>query len=122
MSRSPPRRGPPRGGRGRRPPSPSRALPPVGVADVAERDADGELWVRPAKAVDAAPLIRLAPGDGAARAPGLGDRLLVRFETLETGETLARLFKRLGQSTHRILGVVRKARGEVRVEPVDRRS
>ncbi|HWA62670.1 MAG TPA: ribonuclease R, partial [Caulobacteraceae bacterium] len=34
----------------------------------------------------------------------------------------ARLIKRLGQSAHRILGVVRKARREVRVEPVDRRS
>ncbi|HEY9235017.1 MAG TPA: ribonuclease R, partial [Phenylobacterium sp.] len=55
-------------------------------------------------------------------APGLGDRLLVRFETLENGETEARMIKRLGQSAHRILGVIRRANRQVRVEPVDRRS
>ncbi len=96
----------------------------MGVVDVVERDADGDLFVRLAKAGDDAPSIRLAPGRGeaAAGAPGLGDRLLVRFETLENGELEARLIKRLGQSAHRILGVVRKARREIRVEPVDRRS
>ena len=93
--------------------------------DVVERDPDGDLYVRLVKAPETARAIRLAPGSGevAAGAPGLGDRLLVRFETLaETGETEARLIKRLGQSAHRILGVVRKARREIRVEPVDRRS
>ena len=89
-----------------------------------ERDADGDLFVRPAKADESGPLARLAPdrNESAAGAPGLGDRLLVRFETLEGGEVEARLIKRLGQSAHRILGVVRKARREVRIEPVDRRS
>jgi ribonuclease R len=96
----------------------------VGVADVVERDADGDLFVRLVKAATDAPMVRLAPGSGevAAGAPGLGDRLLVRFETGENGEREARLIKRLGQSAHQILGVVRKSRGEVRVEPVDRRS
>jgi ribonuclease R len=94
------------------------------VADVVERDPDGDLYVRLVKASEATPAIRLAPGPGeaSAGAPGLGDRLLVRFEALETGETEARLIKRLGQSAHRILGVVRRARREIRVEPVDRRS
>lgn len=46
----------------------------------------------------------------------------MRFVQLETGEVQAKLIKRLGQSAHRILGVVRKVRREVRVEPVDRRS
>jgi len=55
-------------------------------------------------------------------APGLGDRLLVRFETLENGEIEARLIKKLGTSVHKILGVVRKANREVRLEPVDRKS
>jgi ribonuclease R len=94
------------------------------VADVVERDPDGDLYVRLVKASEASAAIRLAPGPGevSAGAPGLGDRLLVRFNTLETGEVEARLIKRLGQSAHRILGVVRKARREIRVEPVDRRS
>jgi len=100
----------------------------VGVADVVERDGDGDLYVRLTKAGEDAPAVRLAPGRGeaAAGAPGLGDRLLVRFEVGENGEREARLIKRLGQSAHQVLGVVRKAgvkaRGEVRVEPVDRRS
>ncbi|HSZ50126.1 MAG TPA: ribonuclease R [Caulobacteraceae bacterium] len=121
---------PPRGGdrRTRTPPRGRRRreaeLPPVGVVDVAERDADGDLFVRLVKDGGDRPPIRLAPSreEQAAGAPGLGDRLLVRFERTEGGEIEARLIKRLGQSAHRILGVVRKARGEVRIEPVDRRS
>ncbi|WP_333586938.1 ribonuclease R [Phenylobacterium sp.] len=100
------------------------ALPPVGVVDVVERDTDGDLFVRLTKGAEDTPLVRLAPdrGEAVAGAPGLGDRLLVRFTPLESGETEARLIKRLGQSAHRVLGVVRKDRREVRVEPVDRKS
>jgi ribonuclease R len=96
----------------------------VGVVDVVERDADGDLFVRLSKGAADAPTIRLAPdrSEAAAGAPGMGDRLLVRFEKLADGETEARLIKRLGQSAHRLLGVVRKGRGETRVEPVDRKS
>jgi ribonuclease R len=47
---------------------------------------------------------------------------LVRFERLETDDIEARLIKRLGQSAHRVLGVVRKSRRETRIEPVDRKS
>jgi ribonuclease R len=96
----------------------------VAVVDVVERDADGDLYVRLVKAPADAPAVRLAPsaGEAVAGAPGRGDRLLVRFETLDTGEREARLIKRLGQSAHRVLGVIRKSRREIRVEPVDRRS
>jgi ribonuclease R len=94
------------------------------VVDVVERDGDGDLFVRLSKGNADGPTYRLAPdrGEAAAGAPGMGDRLLVRFERLETGETEAKLIKRLGQSAHRLLGVVRKGRGETRVEPVDRKS
>ena len=121
------------GRRGRKGVAEAGALPPVGVADVVERDADGELYVRLVKASADAPLVRLAPDrqEASAGAPGLGDRLLVRFEPLaatqggepESGTTFeARIIKRLGQSAHKVLGVVRRSRREVRVEPVDRRS
>ena len=111
------------GRRGRKGLAEVGALPPVGVVDVVERDPDGELLVQLTRAEDA-PLVRLAPdrNEAKAGAPGLGDRLLVRFERLETGETEARLIKQLGQSAHRILGVVRRGRREIRVEPVDRRT
>ncbi|MBV9512347.1 MAG: ribonuclease R [Caulobacteraceae bacterium] len=100
------------------------ALPPVGVVDVVERDADGELYVRLAKGDEDTPSVRLAPGkhEALAGAPGLGDRLLVRFEPDEDGVPEARIIKKLGQSAHKILGVVRKGRREVQVQPVDRRS
>ncbi|MCA3751585.1 MAG: ribonuclease R, partial [Phenylobacterium sp.] len=111
------------GRRGRKGVAISGELPPVGVAEVVERDPDGELLVRLVKGEDA-PLVRLAPdrNEATAGAPGLGDRLLVRFETTEAGETEARLIKRLGAAVHRVLGVVRKSARQVRVEPVDRRS
>ncbi len=111
------------GKRGRKGFAQAGALPPVGVADVVEKDADGDLYVRLTKAGEDAPQVRLAPGKGdSGGAPGLGDRVLVRFETLENGESLARLIKRLGQSAHKVLGVIRKSKHETRVEPVDRKS
>jgi ribonuclease R len=112
------------GRRGRRRLAQAGSLPPVGVADVIERDPDGDLYVRLAKAAEDAPSVRLAPSrtEQAAGAPGLGDRVLVRFERLEDGGYEARLIKRLGQSAHKVLGVVRKGRREARVDPVDRRS
>lgn len=111
------------GKRGRKAFAEAGALPDVGVVDVVERDPDGDLFVKLTKGEDA-PIVPLSPDRNAeaGQAPGLGDRLLVRFERQENGEVEARLIKRLGQSAHRVLGVVRKARREIRVEPVDRRS
>ncbi|MFM8941703.1 MAG: ribonuclease R, partial [Phenylobacterium sp.] len=111
------------GRRGRKGVALQGELPPVGVAEVIERDTDGELMVRLAKGEDA-PLVRLAPdrSEAAAGAPGVGARRLVRFERTEAGELEARLIKRLGAAVHRMLGVVRKSARQVRVEPVDRRS
>jgi ribonuclease R len=111
--------------RGRKGFSESGALPPVGVVDVVEKNADGDLYVRLVKAGEDAPMAVLAPGKhepAAGPAPGLGDRLLVRFSRGEDGDYEARVIKRLGQGAQKVLGVIRKARKEVRIEPVDRRS
>ncbi len=112
------------GARGRKGFAEAGAVPPVGVADIVERDNDGDLFVKLVKGGEDVPLARLAPDRNEAQggAPGLGDRVLVRFGRTEAGELEARLIKRLGQSAHRLLGVVRKGKREVRVEPVDRRS
>jgi ribonuclease R len=113
------------GKRGRKDFAEAGDLPPVGVVDVVERNADGDLFVRLVRGGEDAPLALLAPGKheaAAGPAPGLGDRLLVRFERAEDGAFEARLIKRVGLGGQKMLGVVRKARREVRVEPVDRRT
>jgi ribonuclease R len=111
------------GKRGRRGYAEAGALPPVGVADVVERDTDGDLFVRLAKGGDDAPRALLMPDrkGETGPAPGMGDRLLVKFEREGDGWT-ARVVKKLGQSAHRVLGVVRKGGRDTRIEPVDRRS
>ncbi len=111
------------GRRGRRGFAEAGALPEVGVVDVVERDVDGDLFVKLTKGEDA-PLVVLAAArsDHAGAAPGMGDRLLVRFIKLENGEHEARVIKQLGASAQKVLGVIRKERREVRVDPVDRRS
>ncbi|MBN8527935.1 MAG: ribonuclease R [Caulobacterales bacterium] len=111
------------GKRGRKGFSEAGALPPVGVADVVERDTDGELYVRLVKGADDAPKAILMPDHAKAKgpAPGMGDRLLVKFQRGVDGWE-ARLVKKLDTATNRVLGVIRKSARETRVEPVDKRS
>ncbi|MNX59922.1 Ribonuclease R [compost metagenome] len=110
------------GKRGRKGFSEAGALPPVGVADVVDRDADGELYVELVKGGEDAPRALLLPDrEGKTPAPGMGDRLLVKFSRGAEGWE-ARLVKRLDAGTNRVLGVIRKSARETRVEPVDKRS
>ncbi|HEY1071826.1 ribonuclease R [Brevundimonas sp.] len=110
------------GKRGRKGFSEVGALPPVGVADVVDRDADGELYVELVKGGEDAPRALLLPDrEGKSPAPGVGDRLLVKFSRGAEGWE-ARLVKRLDAGTNRVLGVIRKSARETRVEPVDKRS
>lgn len=110
------------GKRGRKGFSEAGALPAVGVADVVDRDADGELYVELVKGGEDAPRALLLPDrEGKTPAPGMGDRLLVKFTQGAEGWE-ARLVKRLDAGTNRVLGVIRKSARETRVEPVDKRS
>ncbi|WP_309629116.1 ribonuclease R [Brevundimonas sp.] len=110
------------GKRGRKGFSEAGALPPVGVADVVEKDIDGELYVRLVEASADAPKALLIPDKGKpGPAPGLGDRVLAKFEHGPNGWE-ARLIKKLDTNNNRVLGVIRKSNKETRVEPVDRRS
>lgn len=111
------------GKRGRKGFSEAGALPPVGVADVVDRDADGELYVQLVKGAEDAPRAVLMPDHAKAKgpAPGMGDRLLVKFQRGVDGWE-ARLVKKLDTEAHRVLGVIRKSARETRVEPVDKRS
>jgi len=111
------------GKRGRKGFSEAGALPPVGVADVIERDVDGEFYVRLVEASGDAPRAILVPDNSGktGAAPGLGARVLAKFSQGENGWE-ARVIKVLDTDTNRVLGVIRKSNKEVRVEPVDRRS
>lgn len=110
------------GKRGRKGFSEAGALPAVGVADVVDRDADGELYVELVKGGEDAPRALLLPDrEGKTPAPGMGDRLLVKFTQGADGWE-ARLVKQLDAGTNRVLGVIRKSARETRVEPVDKRS
>ncbi len=101
------------------------ALPDTGVAEVVERDVDGELWVRWGKSDEKspAPLARLAPlkKSAAATPPGMGDRIYARFEKTSDG-WVAHLIKVLDQGAPKIVGVVRKGKKEVRLESVNRKE
>ena len=111
------------GKRGRKGFSEAGALPPVGVVDVVEKDIDGEMYVRLVDAAADAPRALLVPDKTGqvGPAPGMGDRLLVKFERGTEGWE-ARLVKKLDVGANRVLGVIRKSNKETRVEPVDRRS
>lgn len=110
------------GRRGRKGLSEAGGLPPVGVVDVVERDIDGELIVRLVEASGDAPTALLMPDRKAVgAAPGLGDRLLVRFARGEEGWE-ARLIKALDTGADRVLGVIRRSARQVRIESVDRRG
>ena len=109
------------GKRGRKGFSEAGALPPVGVADVVERYVDSEFWVRLVKGGEDAPKAVLTPDHSKGPAPGMGDRLLVKFQRGVDGWE-ARLVKKLDTATNRVLGVIRKSARETRVEPVDKRS
>ena len=104
-------------------------LPPVVLADVTGRDADGELVARPTEWDEAAhgapPVIRIVmprrprPGEVA----GVGDRALLRIEKSGEEETTARVIKLLDRAKHRVLGIFRGLPGGGgRLVPVDKKQ
>ncbi len=107
-------------------------LPPVGVIEVIELDADGELIARPTKlerASNEQHRIRLVPSKRrGGTTPGVGDRVLAHIDPLpeadEAGCTFqARAIKILPRDQTRLLGIYRPlADGSGIVDPVDRRQ
>jgi len=103
-------------------------LPPVVLADITGRDADGELLARPTEwdeqAHGEAPIIHLTtprharPGEVA----GVGDRALVRI--VRTGEeTTGRVIKLIDRAKHRVLGIFRALpNGGGRLVPIDKKN
>lgn len=106
-------------------------LPPTLVADITGRDSDGELIATPTEWDDEAtpaPRIRIhvprraKPGTVA----GVGDRALLRIETIESDETAsyrARVIRVIDRTRARILGIYRALpQGGGRLVPVDKKQ
>jgi ribonuclease R len=103
-------------------------LPPVVLADITGRDADGEFLARPTEwdeeAHGAAPIIHIAtarrarPGEAA----GVGDRALLRIE--RAGEEInGRVIKLIDRAKHRVLGIFRGLpSGGGRLVPIDKKQ
>jgi ribonuclease R len=108
-------------------------LPSLVVADIAERDRDGELIAKPAEWNDDGPAPRIhvrrphAKRD-AAPAPGIGARVLMRveFDSEATGKAPAysgRVIKILDKMKARVFAVFRRAEdGSGRALPVEKRA
>jgi ribonuclease R len=99
-------------------------LPSVMVVRFTGTDEDGELLAVPKDAPENSQIIRLAPGEAAQgpNAVGVGDLALVRLAEDDTGY-LARVIKKLDRQDHGpMLGLIAKARGRWRIEPVNRKS
>ncbi len=99
-------------------------LPEVLPLEIVDRDPDGEMLASPVDWRGEGPAPRIVtapPRDRAMRALGLGDRFLGRLSKTRDGH-VATIIKELGQSAHRILGVIEMSDGEAFVAPVDRRT
>jgi ribonuclease R len=103
---------------------PPGGLPEVAVIEIAGEDPDGEPIGHPQHwtSDSAAPSVLIVPGrDDAGPALGRGERVLARISRTKEGYE-GRVIKRLGASAHRVLGVVKREGGQLRVDPVDRKT
>jgi len=101
------------------------ALSEVTILEISGHDPDGELLARPQRweSEDPPPQIMVVPGreDDSGSALGIGERILARLtETPEGYE--ARIIRRLGASTHKVLGVYREGERGGRIVPIDRKT
>src|ERR1700681_4732588 len=108
-------------------------LPNVVLADVAARDADGELIAVPTEWDEAehgpAPKIRIRVARRArpAELAGVGDRALLRVEETDDEKDAVRyngrVIKLIGRAKQRVLGIFRSsAMGGGRLEPIDKKQ
>ena len=99
-------------------------LPPVGVVQVIGTDADGEVLARPVGWREKAepPSIYMAPERRGRPALGTGERVLARLGRGAGGDYEGRTIRRISAAPRRVLGVYRKAEGQGRLHPINRRD
>ncbi|MFN3936527.1 MAG: ribonuclease R [Gemmobacter sp.] len=100
--------------RGRR--DDTATLPPVAVLTVLPPDSQGDLFARPVDAEGPAIPIVARKDDPTV---GAGDRILARLSPVSGGFE-ARLIRRLGGDTRKVLGIFRKTREGGRILPIDK--
>ena len=99
------------------------SLPPVTVLRVMREDASGDLWATPAEwdSEDEPPRVLFIPKAGE---PALaeGDRILGRLAPVEGQDHAytARLIRKIGVASHRIVGIFRKSAEGGRIVPIDK--
>ena len=100
-------------------------LPPVSVLQVNEIGADGDLFARPMEwqGEGEEPVVIVIPrASDPALAPG--DRILARLQQLDDGDVhyAARLIRRIGVNTHKVVGIFRTRSEGGRIQPIDKSS
>ena len=98
-------------------------LPPVSVLEIMAPDADGDMFARPMEWQGTAPMPRILfqpRKTDPAVAPG--ERILARLTEVEGEDHAyqARLMRRIGAVTHKIVGIFRKATEGGRIVPIDK--
>jgi ribonuclease R len=100
---------------------PAGSLPNVTVVDIRSISNDGEMHAEPVKweADTPPPIIEVLP-DGR-RAPGVGDRLLVKLTRDDDSRYTARIIRRIERSADTLLGVFEPGPNAGTIDAVDRR-
>ena len=111
--------------RRRRVSAPGR-LPAVGIIEVSDIDADGDVFCRPVAGGDAEPppglRIRLIQDRRRGPAPGDGDRVLARLKHVGGNEYEARAIRVLGRTGRPFLALYQSNGPGGALHPIDRRS
>ncbi len=109
----------------RRSVTPAGALPSVVVVEIARLDKNGEAIAKPINwdADTPVPVIYVSHTSNArTKAPGVGDRLLVKVNRQPDGHYDARIIRHLQETTGPILGVFTRTGNNGRVQPTDRKN
>ena len=98
-------------------------LPPVAVLQVLRVDSAGDLWARAAEFEGEGPepvILLVLKKTDPALAPG--ERILARLSAVEGQgyDYEGRLIRKIGQASHRIVGIFRKAAEGGRIVPIDK--
>ena len=100
-------------------------MPPIGVVEISNIDADGELVGRPIswKFHDNSSHITVTMARRSPlRAPRVGERVLVRLKAVDQYHIEARIMRHLGKGVDRIIGVIEKNSAGTRIRAISRQA